>query len=326
MDKRSWFSNQLTWKVKSMQLRISGKDATLNLNGNRLSITQQDMPVRYFPLKDIQHVVIDGQCQLHSSLLHYCLEQDVPIIIESPRTEPKFIQGNAQFSKRIGVKQACYRITHDPELSFGLAQFIVAHKQKQQARSIQRLCLLYQIDNMDTAKAVANRRQTDVDNVSQLLGSEGAAAAAYFGALKHFFPIWCQFVKRQRRPPPDPANAILGLVYTLAMQTITRELLKAGFEPLFGVLHRPSDYRFSLSCDLLELFRAELDRWVINLLHTELSELDFCYEQNGECSALLNAAGKQTFYPNWYQYHKRLRKKIQRILRLIDKDIISYVP
>jgi CRISPR-associated protein Cas1 len=311
-----------------MQLRISGKNSRLNLSGNRISISQHDMPVRYFPLKDIQHMVIDGECQLDSRLLHYCLEQDLPIMIESAKSEPTFIQGNMQFARRSGVKIACYRICHDDELSFGLAQVIVLHKQQQQRRAIQRLSQQYQINNLDTGKAIAKRSEAlgPVANRGQLLGLEGAAAATYFAALKHFFPPWCRFVKRQRRPPPDPANAMLGLVYTLAMQTITRELLKAGFEPLFGVLHQPYDYRFSLSCDLLELFRAELDCWVISLLHTQLSEMDFFYEQNQTTSALLNKAGKQIFYPLWYQYNKRLQKKIQRLLRIIERDIISYVP
>lgn len=310
-----------------MQVRISGKDSVLKLSGKRLSIAQQDFPVRYIPLKDLKHIVIDGACQLNSQLLHYCLEQDVPIIIESVRSNPKFIQGNTQSAKRVGVKRACYRISTDPQLAFGLAQFLVKHKLKQQRCSIQRLCKAHQINNLDTAKTLAARyQQNQADNLFQLLGSEGAASAAYFSALKHFFPSWCQFIKRQRRPPPDPGNAMLGLVYTLAIQLITNELLKAGFEPLFGILHQPSDYRFSLSCDLLELFRAELDRWVINVLHTQLTELHFCYDQSGEKSALLNNGGKQIFYPAWFTYQKRLQKKVKRLLRLIKRDLISYVP
>src|SRR5690606_21832215 len=81
------------------------------------------------------------------------------------------------------------------------------------------------------------RTLPSAQNLDTLRGVEGAAAAAYFGALTHLVaPSW-NFNGRQRRPPPDPVNALLSLTYTLLHGEAVRALLGHGLDPALGALH-----------------------------------------------------------------------------------------
>ncbi len=60
---------------------------------------------------------------------------------------------------------------------------------------------------------------------------------------------------RSRRPPPDPVNALLSFTYALLVKDTTTTLTAVGFDPYFGVLHRPRFGRPAAALDLAEEFR-----------------------------------------------------------------------
>ena len=52
------------------------------------------------------------------------------------------------------------------------------------------------------------------DNMDALRGYEGQGSALYFAVFNLGFDQNQGFVKRVRRPPTDPVNAVLSLLYT----------------------------------------------------------------------------------------------------------------
>src|ERR1022692_2178668 len=48
-----------------------------------------------------------------------------------------------------------------------------------------------------------------------VLGHEGSATREYFRAWRHMIGENWDFTARERRPPPDPVNAMLSFGYTL---------------------------------------------------------------------------------------------------------------
>ena len=74
--------------------------------------------------------------------------------------------------------------------------------------------------------------------LEEILGLEGSAARAYFQAVRGLIdPVW-GFEGRQRRPPPDPVNAMLSYGNTLLVHEAVAALETAGFDPMLGYLHR----------------------------------------------------------------------------------------
>ena len=69
---------------------------------------------------------------------------------------------------------------------------------------------------------IDGRRCLRAEDLSALLGFEGAAAARYFGAFSNLLKppagetaLAFDFRTRNRRPPTDPVNALLSYAYAL---------------------------------------------------------------------------------------------------------------
>lgn len=129
-----------------------------------------------------------------------------------------------------------------------------------------------------------------VESAASLLGVEGAAARAYFGA----FPTMLAddrslpgkpfaFEGRNRRPPTDPVNCLLSFVYALLLKDLVATCVGVSLDPYIGVFHRPRFGRPALALDLAEEFRPLIgDSVVVNLINNgEVKGSDFTTRAGG---------------------------------------------
>lgn len=132
----------------------------------------------------------------------------------------------------------------------------------------------------DTARLPSSR----MNGLGSLLGSEGAGSAAYFGAFNQLIKCdWSHgFLKRTRRPPADPVNAMLSYGYVILTAQIASILASIGFDPYIGYLHSSRYGKPALALDLLEEFRPVIvDSVVLSLLNNrQLGPGDFRQEVN----------------------------------------------
>ncbi len=130
----------------------------------------------------------------------------------------------------------------------------------------------------DCAAPDPSRPQVDTV-LGQLLGLEGNAAAAYFGAYgKLFSDKWDRmFTGRHKRPPTDPINALLSYGYTLLTSQAAAAAQIVGFDPYVGFLHSTQYGKPALALDIVEMFRAPVvDSVVSTLLNNRmLDDNDF---------------------------------------------------
>jgi CRISPR-associated protein Cas1 len=162
-----------------------------------------------------------------------------------------------------------YRVADDPQRSLPIARAIVAGKLQNQRTLLRRNhrdCppdVLRELARL----AKAARRAADSD---RLFGIEGLGARVYFaqfgGMLKD--PMGFDMAGRERRPPPDPVNAVLSFLYSLLLKDSVRALLAVGLDPFRGVYHRMRPGRPSLALDLMEEFRPivadSVALWLVN--------------------------------------------------------------
>lgn len=129
-----------------------------------------------------------------------------------------------------------------------------------------------------------------VESVGSLLGIEGTAARLYFGAFpsmlreeKRLPGAPFSFEGRNRRPPLDPVNCMLGYVYGLLVKELTATTFGVGFDPYLGFYHRPRFGRPALALDLAEEFRPLIaESVVVNLINNgEVSVGDFLVRASG---------------------------------------------
>jgi len=132
--------------------------------------------------------------------------------------------------------------------------------------------------------AEQRRRAERAESLEQLLGMEGTAAREYFAAFPLMFKqddndpaMPFAFDSRNRRPPRDPVNALLSLIYSMLTKELVIALIAAGFDPYMGFYHQPRYGRPALALDLIEEFRPLVgDSVVIGLINNgEVRRSDF---------------------------------------------------
>lgn len=101
------------------------------------------------------------------------------------------------------------------------------------------------------------RKAARATSAESLLGLEGMAAKVYFAGFAKLLAGDAAFdmAGRNRRPPRDPVNALLSLLYAMLIKELTVTLQAVGFDPMLGFYHRPRYGKPSLALDMAEPFR-----------------------------------------------------------------------
>jgi CRISPR-associated protein Cas1 len=138
----------------------------------------------------------------------------------------------------------------------------------------------------------------------ELMGLEGAAARAYFGAFGAIMPAELAFEGRSRRPPLDVVNAALSYGYAILAGEAVSALCAAGLDPAFGLLHADADRRPSLALDLMEEFRPQVvDQVVVAAVNRKELRAEHGRREDGVPGVLLTRAGREAVIDG---YEKRM--------------------
>lgn len=162
-------------------------------------------------------------------------------------------------------------------------------------------------------------------NLDSIRGIEGGAASVYFQA----FTLLIRdtqglfgFDGRSRRPPRDPANAVLSFLYGLLRNDCASALEGVGLDPQVGFLHGLRPGRPALALDLMEELRPVLaDRLALTLINrAQLGKKNFHFHSGGAVS--LNEDGRKKVI---VAYQKR--KKDELTHQVLDQKIsLGLVP
>lgn len=82
---------------------------------------------------------------------------------------------------------------------------------------------------------------------------EAHAAKIYFNSL-----VGKDFIRHS----PDNVNAALNYGYAILLSTINKEIINNGYLTQIGIHHKNEFNEFNLTCDLMEVFRPIIDRFV----------------------------------------------------------------
>jgi CRISPR-associated protein Cas1 len=167
----------------------------------------------------------------------------------------------------------------------------------------------------------------------RLQGFEGNATASYFSCFKHILNDPALFNRRTRRPPRDPANALLGYGYTILLSA----LCTIGLDPYVGYLHSSQYGKPALALDLMEEFRPiVVDSVVISLFNNGmLQESDFVEEfgayrlrDRGRRTFLtrLEARFDETITHPTFKYKASYRRCLELQARLLAKVLMDEIP
>lgn len=267
-----------------LPLYVQEQGAKISLTGEELIIKGKEGSQRA-RLPNTSHVSLFGNIQMTTQAVRACLERGIPI---SYLSSGGWFYGRAvgTASKNIELRVAQHRVLQDEAACLSLAKTVVASK----IRNSRTLLRRNHASPSETTLSELEQLAKKVDRtatIQSLLGIEGTAARTYFGAfsgmLKGPSPGAFELERRNRRPPADPINALLSLVYSLLTTEITNAIAASGLDPLLGFYHQPRFGRPALALDLMEEFRPVLgDSTVINVINNGVvSASDFLMHPTG---------------------------------------------
>lgn len=303
-------------------LYITTDDTWLAQDGETVSVRLPGRsPVR-IPFLNLEAIQTFGWNIIATpQLMAKCAESGISISFCTPHG--KFLcRVSGYTSGNVLLRRAQYRIADDTRRALYIARNMIAAKILNARTVLQRVCRDYP-DRQMLLTSTRNeldcfaRQAKEAESAAQLLGTEGAAAEAYFRAFPHFLLTESfSFHSRSRRPPLDPINALLSFTYALLSADCKSALEAVGLDSAVGYYHRERPGRPSLALDLMEEFRAPLaDRMVLSLINRkQLSPKDFICEDNGAVS--LTSDARRLVLTSWQERkndiieHPYLREKM----------------
>lgn len=332
-------------------LYVTIPDTYLSLDGENVVIYQAEKTLGRVPLHNLNGIVCFGYRGASPALMGACAERDISLC---------FLTQHGRFLARIEgavhgnvlLRKLQYEWASDTERSLAIAQMFLIGKiyngrwclergKRDHPMRVDTEVIEHAVQQMKDAITMIPQTTSR----ERLMGIEGEAAQAYFGAfpqliLKNEADFY--FEGRNRRPPLDRVNAMLSFAYTLLGNEITGALESVGLDPAVGFLHALRPGRKSLALDLLEELRAPFaDRFVLSQINLgKVTAGDFEQKENG--AFYLKDAARKQFLTAWQKrkqetlMHPYLKEKIpwgmvpyaqaMLLARYIRGDLDAYPP
>lgn len=261
-------------------LAVLQQGVQVAVDGGRISIEKDGETIQRVRFEDIEVVECFGSVSWTPAAVRALLHRNIDIVMLSLRGQ--YVgRVRGRFGGNAALRLCQYRAAVDPELRLPLVRAVVEAKISNQRNLLLRIQRREKREDLAQGLAELRHLRARVAEASALdviRGLEGRAAAIYFPALgsavkREEF----RFEKRTRRPPKDPANAVLSFGYTILLSRMETYVLRASLDPMLGLLHDVEHGRASLALDLIEEFRPlVVDAMMLSLFNKrELLPDDF---------------------------------------------------
>ena len=248
-------------------LYVTEPGARIEKEYRRLLVTKRDEVLLAVPLGRLSEVVLVGYTGATTPALLMLLDAGIPLSFVT-RTGKLRGRLSPPSPKNLPRRHAQYDRARDPAFCLAVSRAIVDGKLRNSRalayrirRSRPQIATRW-LERIEQAVAAVAR----ADDLDTLRGVEGAAAKAYFQVLRGALRPEMTFEKRTRRPPRDPANALLSLGYTLLTQNLMTACEVVGLDPYDGFFHADKYGRPALALDLVEEFRGPVVDSVVQLV------------------------------------------------------------
>ncbi len=323
-----------------------------------LQIKQEKSVLDEVRINDVSHVALFGNIQISTQAVQTLCELEVPVTYFSMGGWFYGVtRGHALKNVFLRIEQ--FRLARDPATCLRLARQFVQGKIRNH-----RTMLMRNHREAPTPTLLKLKQCADAalraESIESLLGTEGLAAAAYFGEFDGMIKVAddledqlpgvevrpqqtfrFEFNGRNRRPPTDPVNAMLSLAYSLLSKDCLLAALAVGFDPYVGFYHQPRFGRPAFALDLMEEFRPLIaESTVLSCINNRVvGEGDFV--RAGQ-AVNLTPAGRKRFFNAYEQrmnsllthpvfdykvsYRRALELQARMLAKFLTAEIPDYLP
>ena len=291
-------------------LFVTSEDIYLSLDGENVVANRERQEIARYPLHTLDGILSFSYPGASPALMGACAKRDISLAFCTPRG--RFLARVAGASSgNVLLRRTQYRIADDPGPCCRIARSMIFGKVynarwvlERATRDHPQRVPVETLKTVSAQLAAALPKIEDAMTTEELRGIEGEAAQLYFGVLDHLILQQKKdfaFVRRSRRPPLDPVNALLSFAYTLLARDCAAALEGVGLDPYVGFLHTPLPGRTSLALDLMEELRtAFADRFVLTCINQKTILSKHCIRQESG-AVLLTDEGRRAFLTAWQQ-------------------------
>lgn len=278
-------------------LYVMETGSRIEIERQRILVTRQDEVLLRLPLYQVSQVVLIGQVGVTTPALHRLLELNIPII---------FLGHNGNYLGQVApalcynlpLRLAQFKCNDDDAFAIAFARSLVAGKINNQYVQACRWARHREIitDNLLQELKQTRAQVHQASEISSLLGIEGNAAKIYFKIMRSIIEPQWRFHDRNRRPPKDPVNGLLGFGYTLLTHAMSAALQIAGLDPYLGYFHTEGFGKPALALDLVEEFRAPvIDALVVALIALRQITTDDFEQDRSDGAVILKQKARREF-------------------------------
>lgn len=323
----------------ALPLYVQDQGATIGKSGERITVRRNGELLHEARLLDVSQVCLLGNVQVSTQAVRELAARGIPVLYFTYGGWFSAITRGFEH-KNIELRIAQHEAARNMDRSLAIAKDMIAGKIYNCRTLLRRNHKGDSEEALGELQRLRDRVRT-ATSVETLLGIEGTAARVYFshfsGMLRGDLAGEWDFRTRNRRPPRDPVNALLSLMYSLVIKDAAVALSAVGLDPYLGVYHAPKYGKPALALDLAEEFRPLLaDSVVISVINNEeVKPNEFTRRAGGV--ALTDAARKRVVGA----YERRMVTKIRHPLfgytisyrqvlhvqaRLLARTIIGELP
>lgn len=267
-------------------LYVTEPGAHVEKEYHRLLVVKDDEVLLSAPLSQVSEVVLVGYSGVTTPALLALLDAGSGLTLVRRGGELRGRLRGAQ-AHNLPLRRRQYACAARPDFCLQLSRQIVAAKLKNSRTLLRRMLRSRRMRADPQAQARGalaleriNRALQQVPaapGLAELRGLEGQGSKAYFSVLRAALRPELSFERRTRRPPGDPANALLSLAYTLLSNCLFTACELADLDPYDGFYHADKYGRPALALDLVEEFRGGVaDSVVLAVINNRiLQEKDF---------------------------------------------------
>lgn len=303
-------------------LYITDETVWLALDGENIVCKSDDGERFRMPFVNIEEIFCFSYLGCSPALMGKCCELGIPINFISPQGEfLARVQGKAKGN--IFLRKAQFELFANPP--FKLLQNTAAAKISNTIFLIKRsLRDNPQIDDDGKVSECIVGLEKGIDAVystcerDELMGVEGNCAKEYFDIFDRMILSQkddFKLIRRTKRPPLDPVNAVLSYLYTIMTANCASALESVGLDSCYGYYHSLRSGRASLACDMVEEMRCIVERLVLTMINLKkINKNDFDIQPSG--AVFVTKDGKKKVLTAWQEkrrsdiMHPYLKQKI----------------
>lgn len=258
-------------------LYVTEPGARIEREYRHLLVTLDDAMILRVPLAHVDEVVLVGQgVGATTPALHALLDAEIGLSLITPAGK---LLGRLSppAAKNMELRRRQYARAADPAFCLAFARRVTLGK----LTNCRTLALRWTRAARGEATvnleriAQAAAHATAATDLAGLRAAEGTGSKAYFAVFRGCLHEDFTFARRSRRPPADPANALLSLGYSLLSAALMTALEVVGLDPYEGFYHADKYGRPALALDLLEEFRGVIvDGLALDLINRRRLEPD----------------------------------------------------